>query len=316
MTYQQIFGPVPSRRLGSSLGINNIPPKICTYACVYCQLGNAIGMTDQRGSFFDPAELAREAGRKLDQLRQDGNLPDYLTIVPDGEPTLDVNLGRLIELLKPLAVKIAVISNGSTINLPQVREALGKADWVSLKVDSLQEETWKRINRPHGKISLDKIKIGIEKFRGEFQGTLVTETMLVRDLNDSQENISEIARFLAQIQPAKSYLAVPTRPPAEKWVSPPSEGVLTQAFQIFQENGLGSELLIGYEGNAFASSGDLEADLLSITAVHPLREDAVAALVNKSGGDLSSLDRLIEEGKLAVAEYQDQRYYIRRFTGS
>lgn len=313
MDHQFVFGPVPSRRLGRSLGINNVPPKTCSYACVYCQLGNLTGMTWERDSYYDPSDILREAEDTIHELDQRGEKLDFLTLVPDGEPTLDMNLGKLISLLKPLGVPIAVISNGSTVHLPQVREDLGKADWVSLKVDSVQEGTWKMVNRPYGKILLEEVLSGLEQFSREFQTTLVTETMLVRDINDSWENIIDNASFLAQVQPSKAYLAVPTRPPAEPWVLPPQEDTLNQAYQIYRTQGLETELLIGYEGNEFSSTGDLETDLLSITAVHPLREDAVDRLLEKTGESQITLDQLIRAGKVGVSEFQGQRYYLRKF---
>ena len=130
------FGPVPSRRLGRSLGINNIPPKVCTYSCIYCQVGRTLDMQVERRSFYNPDDIAAEVREKVEKAKAVGESIDYLTFVPDGEPTLDANLGREIELLRPLGLKIAVISNGSLITRTDVRDELMQADWVSLKVDS------------------------------------------------------------------------------------------------------------------------------------------------------------------------------------
>ena len=126
------FGPVPSRRLGRSLGINNIPPKVCTYSCVYCQLGSTIKMRIKRQNFFKPSEIQKEIKKKIEKVHEVGENIDYLTFVPDGEPTLDINLSREIDLLKPLGIKIAVITNASLIWREDVRNELIKADWVSL----------------------------------------------------------------------------------------------------------------------------------------------------------------------------------------
>ena len=130
MTVSNVFGPVPSRRLGRSLGINNIPPKICSYSCVYCQLGRSLKMTSQRRAFYAPEALFAEVEQKLAALQRSHELVDYLTIVPDGEPTLDLNLGKLIKLLKTLGIRIAVITNASLLDDPGVREDLEQADWV------------------------------------------------------------------------------------------------------------------------------------------------------------------------------------------
>ncbi|HIC92765.1 MAG TPA: radical SAM protein, partial [Anaerolineae bacterium] len=124
------FGPVPSRRLGRSLGVNNIPPKVCTYSCVYCQLGRTTGMQVKRQTFYRPGELLRDVEEKVRSARGAGEAIDYLTFVPDGEPTLDLGLGRAIELLRPLGIKIAVLTNASLLWREDVREELMRADWV------------------------------------------------------------------------------------------------------------------------------------------------------------------------------------------
>ena len=173
------FGPVPSRRLGRSLGINNIPPKVCTYACVYCQLGRTIKMRVERSAFYEPGEIVRAVRDKVEKASGIGEAVDYLTFVPDGEPTLDVDIGREIELLRSLGIKIAVITNGSLIWREGVREDLMKADWVSLKVDSTREAVWHRIDRPHGTLRLASILDGVLEFAMAYGGELVTETMLV-----------------------------------------------------------------------------------------------------------------------------------------
>ena len=229
------FGPVPSRRLGRSLGINNIPAKICTYSCVYCQVGKTTRMQIDRTAFYQPEKILRDVENKIEQAQQKGESIDYLTFVPDGEPTLDANLGKEIELLKPLGFKIAVITNGSLIWRKDVRTELAQVDWVSFKLDTLTEKKWYRINRPHRFLKQSAILRDMAAFANDYSGTLVTETMLVRDLNDSAKDLRKIAVFLNHLQPRRAYLSVPTRPPAEKWVRSPQENVLNQAFQILDE---------------------------------------------------------------------------------
>jgi wyosine [tRNA(Phe)-imidazoG37] synthetase (radical SAM superfamily) len=279
------FGPVPSRRLGRSLGINNIPPKVCTYACVYCQVGKTTRMQVDRAQFYDPEEIYMDVRKKVEKAQKKGESVDYLTFVPDGEPTLDANLGRTIELLKPLGFKIAVITNGSLIWREDVRADLAKADWVSFKIDSTIEKIWRRINRPQRMLKPEAIWAGLIEFADGYSGILVTETMLVKSLNDSAKSFRKIASFLNHLQPVKAYLAIPTRPPAKKWVIPPDEDVLNQAFQILNGKPFQVEYLIGYEGNAFAFTGDVQKDLLSITAVHPMRQDAVNEFLIRAGAE-------------------------------
>jgi wyosine [tRNA(Phe)-imidazoG37] synthetase (radical SAM superfamily) len=309
------FGPVPSRRLGRSLGVNNIPPKICTYSCVYCQLGRTIQMQVTPTVFYEPDEVLRAVERQVEAANGIGEPVDYLTFVPDGEPTLDANLGREIELLKSLGIKIAVITNGSLIWLPDVRDDLMKADWISLKVDSAREEVWRRLDRPHRPLQLSSIQQGMLEFAKAYPGELVTETMLVEGVNDSDAHVKEVADFLAQLGPVRAYLSIPTRPPAEAWVRPPAEEVINQAYQILSERVQHVEYLIGYEGNAFVFTGDAERDLLSITAVHPMRREAVSDFLARAGSDWSLVRRLIAQGQLVETPYAGQNFYMRKLPG-
>ena len=313
------FGPVPSRRLGRSLGINNIPPKACTYSCVYCQLGRTTKMRVERQPFYEPEEVLRDVREKIEKAKEAGEPIDYLTFVPDGEPTLDVNLGREIALLKPLGIRIAVITNASLIWRDDVREDLLKADWVSLKVDGTREEVWRRVDRPHGTLRLALILDGALEFAAAYAGELVTETMLVEGVNDDAASVGEVADFLAQLRPAVAYLSVPTRPPAEEWAQSPDEESINRAYHILSKRVDRVEYLIGYEGNAFAFTGDVEEDLLSITAVHPMREEAVSEFLararpkQQAGADWSVVRGLIAQGQLVEVVYEGRKFYMRRF---
>ncbi len=308
----RVFGPVPSRRLGKSVGINNIPPKICTYSCVYCQLGRSLKMVADRQEYYDPSDLLIEAKEKITNAKTNNEAIDYLAIVPDGEPTLDKNLGELIELLKPLGFKVAVITNSTLLQRPDVREDISKADWVSVKIDTLDENTWRKIDRPHKKIVFDSMLNGIKTFSREYNGQFVTETMLIRNLNDDIENITKVAEFIRKIKPSIAYLSIPTRPPAEKWVEAPEEQKINRAYQIFRDQSLTAEYLIGYEGNEFAYTGNIEEDILSITSVHPMREDAVKEYLKKANSNFSIIEKMIQENKIIVSEYNDDRFYLKK----
>jgi len=151
----------------------------------------------------------------------------------------------------------------------------------------------------------------MERFAAEFAGELASETMLVEGVNDESETIDAIARFLARLRPRTAYVAAPTRPPAEACVRPASEAALNHAYQRFAETLPRVELLTGFEGTAFGTTGDLEADLLGIAAVHPLREDALAALLARGGAERSLVDRLIERGDLKEVRYRGRTFYVR-----
>jgi wyosine [tRNA(Phe)-imidazoG37] synthetase (radical SAM superfamily) len=307
------FGPVPSRRLGRSLGVNNIPPKICSYSCVYCQVGRTKNMQNIRRIFYTPDEIVQDVEKKIREAKQKGELIDYLTFVPDGEPTLDINLGSEIELLKTLGIKIAVITNSSLIWRDDVQIELAGADWVSFKIDAVSQDIWHKVNRPHGALRLNKILQGIKEFAQSFKGELVTETMLLQGLNDDMAEIEKVSDFIAQIKPDNSYIAIPTRPPAEKYVVPPTEKAINLAYQVFREKSIPTEYLIGYEGNAFAFTGNVEDDLLSITSVHPMREDGVEEFLTKANADWGVIKHLKRKNKLVEVKYNDKKFYLRKF---
>lgn len=307
------FGPVPSRRLGKSLGINTIPAKVCSYACIYCQVGKTTRMAVDRRIFYAPDKIFQDVKNRLGRAEKAGERADYLTFVPDGEPTLDIHLGKEIELLKNLNVPVGVITNSSLLWRRDVRDDLAAADWVSLKVDAVSEAVWKKLNRPHKALQLAGVLDGILAFAAGFSGNLVTETMLVEGRNDGEAHIREIADFLFRVRPKTAYLAVPTRPPAAKWVRPTDAERLNLAYQIFSEQLAHVEYLIGYEGDTFAFTGDVEKDILNITAVHPMKKKAVDKLLSRAGAAWSLVERMVDRGDLIETEYQGHRFYLRRF---
>lgn len=306
------FGPVPSRRLGRSLGINNIPAKICTYSCAYCQVGRTLKMQVQRRSFYPPQDICDEV-RQMVKISSDQALPiDYLSFVPDGEPTLDINLGREIDMLRSLGKKIAVITNASLIWDEAVREDLAKADWVSVKVDAVDEPLWRSVDRPHRALELEAILQGILDFSREFKGVLVSESMLLAGINDCEKSLEAVAEFLTKVDPAVAYISVPIRPPAEKWAASPSEESIVRAYQIYSSRLRRAELLVGYEGDSFQSVGEVESDLLAIAAVHPMREAAVERFLQQADSSWDVVEKLLDQGKLAKTEYQGNYFYLRR----
>jgi wyosine [tRNA(Phe)-imidazoG37] synthetase (radical SAM superfamily) len=266
-----------------------------------------------RAAFYDPEEIAAAVRERIQAARSAGQPIDYLSFVPDGEPTLDLNLQREIALLKPLGIPIAVISNASLISREDVRNDLMQADWVSLKVDAVDQAVWRRVDRPHRKLNLAAILEGALVFSRDFQGELVTETMLAADINDDQRSLRNVAEFLARLQPKTAYLSIPTRPPAEKRVRAPAEQIVNRGYQIFREQVPQVEYLTGYEGDAFASTGDVQQDLLSITAVHPMRQEAVDVLLKKAGADWAIVDQLIAQQAIVKTRYADHNYYMRKF---
>jgi wyosine [tRNA(Phe)-imidazoG37] synthetase (radical SAM superfamily) len=273
-------------------------------------------MRTDRTDYYEPIEVCQDVKTKIMNAVDMGEKIDYLTFVPDGEPTMDINLGIEIEKLKQLDYKIAVITNASLIHLKDVRDELVLADWVSLKVDTVTQRTWKKINRPYKKLNIDEILSGISKFAGSFNGDLVTETMLIRDMNDNVDELGKVARFISGLNTTKSYISIPIRPPAEKWVEPPNENLINFTFQHFLEKGINVELLVGSEGNTFAFTGNFVHDLLSIISVHPMREDSIVELLAKAGEGWEIIENLINEQKIVETRYKNKKFYLKKIQAS
>lgn len=310
------FGPVPSRRLGKSLGINNIPAKTCTYSCIYCQVGKTTEITPGRREYYKPEDIFGDVQELVTKVKKHGEIIDYFSFVPNGEPTLDINIGHEIDLLKLLDHKIAVITNGSLIDSKKVQDDLMRADYVSLKIDTTNVESWKKINRPHKSFNLEAILEGMLDFSSSFKGILSTETMLIDGINTAPSQIQDVASFIFNLNPYRAYLAVPTRPTAEKMVRIPDESTINHAFQIMNETIDSVECLIDYEGDDIGYSGDIENDLLNITAVHPLKLESIKKLLKKGDANWETIEQLLIQKRLREVEYAGSKFYIRSLANS
>ncbi|MBC7113396.1 MAG: radical SAM protein [Candidatus Methanomethyliales bacterium] len=300
-----VFGPVPSRRLGVSLGINNIPKKYCTYSCVYCQVGRTTNLTVNRRQFFQPEDVLREV---LLAIREFKKNIDYITFVPDGEPTLDINLGKTIKMIKEnVKNKVAVITNGSIIN--SASSDLAEADLISVKIDAVVDEIYRKVNRPHPALSLPTVLRSIEEFRKSYGGILITETMLLEGLNDGSDNLFKTAEFVCRVSPQDAYLSVPVRPPAEPGVKPSHR--IFEWYERFIELGISTKVLDYQEEDSFATAGfeDPIEGLLKIMAVHPLRQDYVRKILNERHVNPDkAIKDLIERGAVRRVEYNGKVY--------
>jgi wyosine [tRNA(Phe)-imidazoG37] synthetase (radical SAM superfamily) len=307
------FGPVPSRRLGKSLGINTIIfPKICTYGCIYCQVGKTLRKGIQRESFYEPEVVYKNVLEHLEKLKPE-EYPDYLTFVSNGEPTLDINLGKAIKLLKNTGIPIAVITNASLLFHESVRNDLYIADWVSLKIDAGDVITWYMINRPVSGLDFDTTLRKIYLFKDEFRGKLCTETMIVNGINDSLDNFSALAGIIKIIKPLKAYLSVPTRPPVENFVKQPNPEKLNIAWQIFNKMEINTEFLTQLEGSDTGYTGNIYEDILNITAVHPLREDSLLKLLKNNNAGYEVVDSLIRQRLIKQVIYEGKKYFLRDY---
>lgn len=307
------FGPVPSRRLGRSLGVNNLgPSKCCSYSCVYCQLGSTRGRQLRRRAFQAPEAIVAAVTERVEACSRTGQGIDHITFVPDGEPTLDANLGTTIRGLRPLGIPIAVITNGSLLWRPDVRGDLAAADVVSVKVDVRRHVSWRRLNRPPHSLSIASVLWGILDFARDYRGELLTETMLVEGYNEDDAALESVTEFLGKVQPHRAYIAVPTRPPANRRVRPPPERALLNAYVIVSRQVRSVELLAREEEGSFGHGDDPERDLSGILSIHPMKESAVRGYLEEVGEPWSVAETLVQRGEVLRVEYRDVPFLVRR----
>ncbi|MFK4786142.1 radical SAM protein [Fusobacterium sp. MFO224] len=260
-----IFGPVPSRRLGRSLGISPIPRKTCNYSCIYCQLGRTNKMTNTRQEFFKVEDILNEFKIYLKDLDKF----DIITIVGEGEPTLYSKLGELITELKKLTDKpIAVITNGSLFSDKNVSQELLNADFVLPSLDAYNEELYKKIDRPHGNINFKKEIEGLINFSNIYKGNLWLEIMLIDNINCDKKSISNFKKLLKKIKYDRLYLNTPVRPPAEDFVQTISKEDMEYASKELK--GISIDMLSS--GFFFSEIGNPTEAIFSIIRRHPMNQ--------------------------------------------
>jgi len=301
-----VFGPIPSRRLGQSLGVDPIPFKTCNWNCVYCQLGRTSPTTNERREYFPPDEILAEVESAL-QARQPGQI-DWITFVGSGEPTLHASLGLMIRKVRTLTpLPIAVITNGSLLHQPEVRAELLAADLVLPTLCAGTELLYRKVNRPMAELSFDEFIGGLVAFRDEFRGKLWIELMLVPGLNDSAEALQQLAAVLKRIRPDEVQLNSPTRPSCEPWVKPVDQVTLDRAQRILGDV---AQVVSPAEGEFDLSGYDhvVEA-IVAVIRRHPISEaDLVLALRRWQPDHVrESLVELERSGKAKVVTRSDQR---------
>ena len=272
-----IYGPVPSRRLGRSLGVDPIPSKTCNYQCIYCQLGKTTNFTNTRSNFIPKYDIQQEIKAAIRQ--NEGNF-DYITFVGSGEPTLYKDLKELIETVKRESKKpICVITNGSLLYNDDVKQALNLVNVVLPSLDAWDQKSFRKIHRPHPTLNYNKILNGLIKFRNEFNGKFWIEIMLMKNINDSEEQLIKIKEKIDLINPDRVDINVPIRPPTEDWVKIPDKSVFSTLNSIF-----GSYYPINFPeiGNFTTYSLDFEKELLNIIERHPLRQNQIFKIFSKN----------------------------------
>ncbi|MFX1420235.1 MAG: radical SAM protein [Promethearchaeota archaeon] len=303
-----VYGPVPSRRLGNSLGIDPIPFKTCNYQCIYCQLGKTTNFTNTRKNFFPKREILKEME---EAIRLNEGKFDYLTFVGSGEPTLYKDLKSLILNAKKLTEKpISVITNGSLLYLKEVQKAIIHSDLVLPSLDAGDEQSFIKINRPHPSINFEQLIQGFIDFKKKFKGKFWIEVMFVKGINDKKEELLKIKEKLDLIKPDRIDINVPIRPPAEEWVMIPDENLISILNDIFE-----NYTIINFpeDGKFNTYSSNFGNEVLSILERHPMRQNQIIDTFTKNGLNkemiISQLKKLKSQNKIQETYYNNQIFW-------
>lgn len=304
MELKYIFGPVPSRRLGKSLGISPIPRKTCNYSCIYCQLGRTDKMTRERKEFFPLKDIINEF---KEYLKESFDF-DVVTIVGEGEPTLYSKLGELIKEVKKITDKpVAVITNGALLSSKEVRDELMNADIVLPSIDGYNEETAKKIDRPLGTIHFKDELEGLIEFSKEYKGQLLLEIMLISGINCDKNSIGHFKEILKKIKYDKVYLNTPVRPPAESFVKVVSQEEMKYAVEKL--GGISIDMLSS--GEFFSEIEDSYEAILNIIRRHPMNQFEINSFLNSRKEKLryNIFEKLESDEKINCILYKGIKTY-------
>ncbi|MBW2107420.1 MAG: radical SAM protein [Deltaproteobacteria bacterium] len=303
--HRLIYGPVPSRRLGRSLGLDLVPFKTCSYDCIYCQLGRTQNPTVTRQAYVSPQRL-------LDQLLvrlEKGVHPDYITLGGSGEPTLNDQIGVLIRRIKAhTRIPVAVLTNGSLLGDPDVCDALLEADVVLPSLDACDETGFQDINRPHPAIAFDTMVKGLIAFRKRFAGGLWLEIFVIKGINDTEKQAEGFRRWIDRINPDRVHINTAVRPPAEASVRPVSREQMLRLCDLLGDK---AEVVAPFQRTSTGQTRPCrDRDLLNILSRRPCTlEDLSSALGTSKSEITQGVNALLAMGKIHRVERQGAVYF-------
>jgi wyosine [tRNA(Phe)-imidazoG37] synthetase (radical SAM superfamily) len=305
---QFLFGPVPSRRLGLSLGINIIPHKVCNFNCVYCEVGRTTNLINDRRSFYNPDEIEKDFRENYEKM---GKF-DFITFSGSGEPTLNKDIGRLIRYVKSFGIaKIAVLTNGSLLNLADVQEDLMDADVIIPSLDAANQEAFKKINRAHGSLKIGDIINGIKEFREKFHGEVWLEVLFVKDFNDSPKDIEDLKRAVKFISPHKFQIGTIDRPPAEENIKRLTNYELMHIYSKLKD--LNAELIKPFADKNMDFHEFLELSIAKMVSIRPCSKEELMDVFGANDEDISRiLNKLFDEGKISQKVYEGKNFIVKK----
>jgi wyosine [tRNA(Phe)-imidazoG37] synthetase (radical SAM superfamily) len=300
-----VYGPVPSRRLGFSLGIDIVPYKTCTLDCIYCQLGRTTRKSIVRKMYTQKNDVLGEVKEVLDA----NQLIDYITFSGSGEPTLNSDIGGLIREIKEMtSTPLAVLTNGTLLFREDVQKDLLRADMVLPSLDAASFEMFQKINRPHRALKIDLIIDGLKRFREIYKGQILLEIMLIKGFNDDPQELSKIKKVVSQIMPDKIHLNTVIRPPSEMYAEPLNIEEMTGIKEFF---GKECEVIGEFHAKARKRTEDIRLYTLETIKRRPLTTIDIANIFGISESNTAMMiERLKTEGVVTERRHGTKKYYI------
>jgi wyosine [tRNA(Phe)-imidazoG37] synthetase (radical SAM superfamily) len=304
---KHVFGPVPSRRLGFSLGVDPVVPKTCTLDCVYCELGPTAEKSVERKCYVPLDGILEELSERL----ADAPDVDFITVSGSGEPTLSSDLGALIDGIKAITdIPVAVLTNGTLLSDPEVRAALSKADVVAPSLDAVSEDVFSLVNRPHESLSAAAIVDGLVAFAREYKGRIWLEVVFVEGINDGSDEVGKIAEIVERVQPDKVHVNTVVRPPAVSSARPVAPDRL---HEIARRLGPRAEVIAGSSGPPQSTAAkDVDGVIAAMAERRPVTVIDVARSAGLSAAAAAKiLNELVDRGVLSVVRHGETVYYRR-----
>jgi len=304
--YRYLYGPVPSRRLGRSLGIDLVPHKICTYDCIYCQIGKTTERTLTRKEYIPVKEILEEVKGFLEE---ETSSIGHLSLSGSGEPTLHSKIESIIGGMKAITpIPVAVITNGSLLYEKELRESLLQADIILPSLDAASAETFKKINRPRSEISIDKVIEGMAEFRKVYKGQIWLEILFCKGVNDLQSELILMREAVNRIQPDLIHLNTVVRPPFESWAVPLNRQEMEEMRAFFGEK---ASIISEFDRHPPVVVGeDIQEEMLKILKRRPL---SLSDLSNGMGVPENEIEKVLQpllfEGKIRARFFGGSIYY-------
>lgn len=305
-TNNHTYGPVPSRRLGRSLGVDLVSLKTCSYNCIYCQLGRTAHTTILRKEYVPASSIIGEIRQRLDR----GIEADYITMSGSGEPTLNTGIGDIIRAVKNMTdIPVAVITNGSLLSDPSVRDSIAAADLVVPSLDAGSAEVFEYINRPDPAVDFGEMVSGLEQFSKTFSGDIWVEVFLIYPANTLEKDLKDLKTILDRISCSRIHLNTCERPPAESYAEEVPPEALERALRIL---GYKAEAVVPYESDAVPETGGAVSaqDIMRMLQRRPCSVEDMAASFQTSPNEvLKHLNPLVKAGKAVIEERESRRYF-------